>query len=96
MFSRNLMGEIGLRGKLLSSAVVAVLGLSSVLFVSNQWSTLKLVFSSSEGRNGGDVEPNHITKLLNLVWREARLGYEHVWPVSKISFILILSYAKVF
>ncbi|KAE9453431.1 hypothetical protein C3L33_14640, partial [Rhododendron williamsianum] len=84
------MGEIGLRGKLLSSAVVAVLGLSSVLFVSNQWSTLKLVFSSSEGRNGGDVEPNHITKLLNLVWREARLGYEHVWPEMEFGWKIVV------
>ncbi|KAG5523432.1 hypothetical protein RHGRI_035296 [Rhododendron griersonianum] len=84
------MGEIGLRGKLLSSAVVAVLGLSSVLFVSNQWSTLKLVFSSSEGRNGGDVESNHITKLLNLVWREARLGYEHVWPEMEFGWKIVV------
>ncbi|XP_058192487.1 sulfite exporter TauE/SafE family protein 3-like isoform X1 [Rhododendron vialii] len=84
------MGEIGLRGKLLSSAVVAVLGLSSVLFVSNQWSTLKLVFSSSEGRNGGDVEPNHIAKLLNLVWREAQLGYEHVWPEMEFGWKIVV------
>ncbi|KAI8529550.1 hypothetical protein RHMOL_Rhmol12G0233800 [Rhododendron molle] len=81
------MGEIGLRGKLLRSAVVAVLGLSSVLLVSNQWSTLKLVFSS---RNGGDVEPNPITKLLNLVWREARLSYEHVWPEMEFGWKIIV------
>lgn len=92
------MGEIGLKGKLLRSVVVmvvAIFGLSSVLFVSDQWSsTLKLGISSSEdGTIGGDVEPHYVTKLLGLVWREVRLGYEHVWPVSKISFILISSKA---